>query len=99
MTDFLLLGARKAEVREISPRRAGHDLVASLGWQRLLRQWGLLRAFAVADEPSAGLAACLLVRVSGQAAAIRLGASWEQLAGYQVTVLRLSGVHQGTGPP
>ncbi|HEX9624301.1 MAG TPA: hypothetical protein VF979_07990 [Streptosporangiaceae bacterium] len=91
MSEFLLVGSRPAVAGEISLGRASRDVVALLGWHRLARQWGLLRSFALPEEPAAGVRACLLVQVSGQAAALALAAGWAQRSGYQVTVLRMRG--------
>jgi hypothetical protein len=89
MSEFLLLGTRLAAPAQLSPARAGHDLAALATWHGWLRRFGLLRSFAVRCGRHAEPAACLVVRVSGQAAAQRLAARWESLAGYQVTVLPL----------
>jgi hypothetical protein len=89
VSEFLLLGLRPVVPGELSPARAARDLVALAAWQRCLRRWGLLRSFAVGSEGRAGPGTCLVVRVSGPAAAWRLAAGWERLAGYDVTVLPL----------
>jgi hypothetical protein len=86
---FLLLGIRPRAGREVSPADVARDLAASAAWYRALRQWGLLRAFALAPEPVAELRACLIVLVSGQAAADRLASDWGQVSGYQVSVTQL----------
>lgn len=91
MSEFLLLAARPAMPGELSPARAARDLVALAAWQGCLRRWGLLASFAVGRAGRGGPAACLLVRVSGPAAAWRLAAGWQRLAGYEVTVLPLAG--------
>lgn len=88
MSEFLLLAVRPASGAEVSLRRAAHDVIAVQAWHRLLRGWGLLRAFAFPDDSVAGVRACLLVRASGDAAAARLAACWGSVSGYQVTVLR-----------
>jgi hypothetical protein len=89
VSEFLLLGIRPVLPGELSPARAARDLVALAAWHRCLRRWGLLRSFAVGHQGPAGPGACLIVRVSGPAAAWRLAAGWERLAGYDVTVLPL----------
>ena len=89
MSEFLLLGIRPVATGELSPARAARDLVALAAWHRCLRRWGLLRSFAVGQQGHSGPGACLVVRVSGPAAAWRLAAGWERLAGYDVTVLAL----------
>jgi hypothetical protein len=92
VSEFLLLAARPAIPGELSPARAARDLAALAAWQGCLRRWGLLASFAV-GRPGHGPAACLVVRVSGPAAAWRLAAGWQRLAGYDdVTVLPLAGV-------
>lgn len=88
MSDFLLLGIRPVAPGELSPAGVARDLVALAAWQRCLRRWGLLRSFAVGHQ-GPGPGACLVVRVSSPAAAWRLAAGWERLAGYDVTVLPL----------
>jgi hypothetical protein len=94
VSEFLLLAARPAIPGELSPARAARDLMALAAWQGCLRRWGLLASFAV-GRTGHGPAACLVVRVSGPAAAWRLAAGWQRLAGYEVTVLRLAGVAGG----
>jgi hypothetical protein len=89
VSEFLLLAARPAIPGELSPARAARDLAALAAWQGCLRRWGLLASFAV-GRPGHGPAACLVVRVSGPAAAWRLAAGWQRLAGYEVTVLPLA---------
>jgi len=89
VSDFLLLGIRPVVPGELSPARAARDLAALTAWHRCLRRWGLLRSFAVGHQGQAGPGTCLVVRVSGPAAARRLAAGWERLAGYEVTVLPL----------
>jgi hypothetical protein len=90
MSEFVLLGSRGPVVGEIGLSRVARDLIALTAWHRLLRRWGLLVSFALAEEPAAEVRACLLVRASGLPAATRLAAGWGRLSGYQVTVLRLS---------
>jgi hypothetical protein len=89
VSEFLLLGIRPVVPGELSPARAARDLAALAAWHRCLRRWGLLRSFAVGHQGRAGSGACLVVRVSSPAAAGRLAAGWERLAGYDVTVLPL----------
>jgi hypothetical protein len=92
MSEFLLLGIRPHHSGELALSRAAHDVVALAGWHQLLRRWGLLRSFALPEEPVAGLRACLLVQASGHRAAVTLAAGWERLSGYEVTVLPLRGI-------
>jgi hypothetical protein len=89
VSEFLLLGIRPVAPGELSPARAAGDLVALTAWHRCLRRWGLLRSFAVGQHSRSGPGACLIVRVSDPAAAWRLAAGWERLAGYDVAVLPL----------
>ncbi len=91
MSEFLLLGVRRQACREVALRRAARDVIALTGWHQLMRRWGLLRSFALPDEPVAGLRACLLVQASGHLAAATLAAGWGRLSGYEVTVLPLRG--------
>jgi hypothetical protein len=95
MSEFLLLAARRAAPRELSPACAARDLLTLAAWHQCLRRWGLLRSFALGRGGRAGLGTCLVVRVSGPAAAQRLAAGWERLAGYDVTVLPLVDVVAG----
>jgi hypothetical protein len=90
VSEFLLLGTRQAAPGELSPSRAAHDLIALATWHGWLRRWGLLGSFAVWRADRAGPTACLVVRVSGPAAAARLAAGWERLAGLDVSVLPLA---------
>src|SRR5215472_15119045 len=92
MSEFLLLGVRPQGSGEVALSRAAHDVVALAGWHQLLRRWGLLRSFALPDEPVAGLRACLLVRATQPGAAAMLAAGWSRLSGYEVTVVPLAGV-------
>jgi len=89
VSEFLLLGIRPVVPGELSPARAARDLVALAAWHRCLRRWGLLRSFAVGHQGRPRSGACLVVRVSSPAAAWRLAAGWERLAGYEVTVLQM----------
>ncbi len=95
MSEFLLLGTRPAMPGELSPARAARDLAALAAWQGCLRRWGLLASFAVGRAGRGGPAACLVVRVSGPAAAWRLATGWQRLAGYDVRVLLLVGAAGG----
>jgi len=99
MSDFLLLGARQPGMAtaEISPRLAARDVVALTTWHQHLRRWGLLRAFALPQDPVGGLRACLIVRASGHRAARRLAEEWQRRSGYQVAVLPLCDVDTGQG--
>ena len=97
MSEFLLLGVRSQAGGEIALDRAARDVIALTGWHQLLRRWGLLRSFALPDEPVAGLRACLLVQVSEHRAAIRLAAGWGRLTGYEVTVLPLRATAAAAG--
>jgi len=99
MSDFLLLGARQPGMAttETSPRLAARDVVALAAWHEHLRRWGLLRAFALPQDPVGGLRACLIVRASGQLAASRLAEEWQRRSGYQVAVLPLCDVGQAQG--
>jgi hypothetical protein len=90
MTDFLLVGTRRADRGELSPASAARDLLAMTTWHGWLRRWGLLRAFAVATEPWPVLRACLVVRASNRAAAEELATGWGCLGGYDVAVLALT---------
>jgi hypothetical protein len=92
MSEFLLLGVRPHRPGELELSKAAHDVVALAGWHQLLRHWGLLRSFAVPDEPVAGLRACLLIHATEHGAAATLAAGWSRLSGYEVTVLPLAGV-------
>jgi hypothetical protein len=94
MSEFLLLGAREPgrPPVEISPRLAARDVAALTTWHEQLRRWGILRAFALPQDPVGGLRACLIVRASGQLAASRLAEEWRRRSGYQVAVLALSDV-------
>jgi len=94
---FLLLGIRLRAGGEVSPADVARDLAAAAAWCRALRRWGLLRAFALAPEPVAGLRACLIVLASGQAAADRLASDWGQVSGYEVSVTRLCTAAPGAG--
>jgi hypothetical protein len=89
MSEFLLVGTRQAAPGELSPACAARDLIALAAWHGWLRRWGLLRSFAVRREDRAVPGACLVVQVSGPAAAERLAAGWERLAGCEVAVLQL----------
>ncbi|MGN6792126.1 MAG: hypothetical protein ACTHJW_07020 [Streptosporangiaceae bacterium] len=89
MTAFLLVGSRPLGGPERSPALAARDAAALMTWHRGLRQWGLLRSFALPDEDGSALRLCLIVQVSGADAAQRLAMRWERLGGYQVTVLAL----------
>ena len=89
MNEFLLLGTRPPGSGETSPARAAHDMAAVTAWHRWLRRWGLLRAFSLPQDRATELRACLVVWASGPAAARRLGAGWERVTGYRVTVLPL----------
>jgi len=92
MSEFLLLGVRPPRPGELGLSKAAHDVVALTGWHHLLRRWGLLRSFALPDEPVAGLRACLLIHATEQGAAAALAAGWSRLSGYEVTVLPMAGV-------
>jgi len=92
MSEFLLVGVRPCRSAELGLSRVAHDVVALTGWHQLLRRWGLLRSFALPDEPVAGLRACLLVRATQPGVAAMLAAGWSRLSGYEVTVLPLAGV-------
>src|SRR5262252_5740524 len=96
MSDFLLLGARQPGLAtaETSPRLAARAVVALTAWHRQLRRWGLLRAFALPQDPVGGLRACLIVRASGQGEASRLADEWQRRSGYQVAVMPLCDVDQ-----
>jgi len=96
VSDFLLLGARQAGMAttETSPRLAARDVVALTEWHQHLRRWGLLRAFALPQDPVGGLRACLIVRASGRRAVSRLAEEWQRRSGYQVAVLPLCDVGQ-----
>ena len=89
MSEFLLLAVRPPDGGEVPLTRAAHDVIALSGWHQLMRRWGLLRSFALPDEPVSGLRACLLVQASEQPAAVRLALGWGRLSGYDVTVLPL----------
>jgi hypothetical protein len=95
VSEFLLLGTRPAIPGELSPARAARDLAALAAWQGCLRRWGLLASFGVGRAGRGGPAACLVVRVSSPAAAWRLAAGWQRLAGYDVTVLPLADAADG----
>jgi len=99
VSEFLLVGARQPGVAETSPGRAARDMVALNTWHQQLRRWGVLRAFALPQDPAGGLRACLIVRASGQLAASRLADEWRRRSGYQVAVLPLSDVSQTWGRP
>jgi len=89
VNEFLLLGTRPPGSGETSPARAAHDMAAATAWHRWLRRWGLLRAFSLPQDRATELRACLVVWASGPAGARRLGAGWERVTGYRVTVLPL----------
>jgi hypothetical protein len=97
MSDFLLLGARQPGSAETSPRLAARDMAALTAWHQHLRRWGLLRAFALPQDPASGLRACLVIRVSGQLAASRLALEWRRRSGYEVSVVPLCDASQGAG--
>jgi hypothetical protein len=97
VSEFLLLGTRRPALGELSPAGAARDLAALAAWHRCLRRWGLLRAFGVGRGCPATPGACLVVRVSGLAAAQRLAAGWGRLAGYDVTVVPLVNAADGRG--
>jgi hypothetical protein len=89
MSEFLLLGTRSPDDREVSPTRLAADVAAAASWHRWMRRWGLLRSFALPPEPRTGLRACLIVQASGPAAASRLASSWGMVSGYRVMVTPL----------
>lgn len=97
MSVFLLLGTRLQGDHEVSPAGVARDVAAAAAWYRSLRRWGLLRAFALASEPVAGLRACLIVQASGHAAADRLASDWGHVSGYQVSMARLCTAAPGAG--
>jgi hypothetical protein len=97
MSEFLLLGARQRGIAETSPYQAARDMVALTTWHQQLRRWGVLRAFALPQDPADGLRACLIVRASGQLAASRLADEWQRRSGYQVAVVPLCDVGHAWG--
>ena len=100
MSEFLLLGARKAGSVETSPRLAAREMAALTTWHQHMRRWGLLRAFALPHDSASGLRVCLVIRASGQVAASRLAQEWRRMGGYEVSVVPLCDASQdaGTGP-
>lgn len=89
MTAFLLVGTRVPGGAERSPAMAARAAAALMTWLQGLRRWGLLRSFALPDAAAGAPVLCLIVQVSGQAAAQQLAARWEWLGGYHVTVLEV----------
>jgi len=97
VSEFLLLGARPSVPGEASLGGVARDVVALTSWHGWLRRWGLLRSFGLPRDPDGELRACLVIRASGQPAAERLAAGWEQVSGYRVTLVPLSGGAAGLG--
>ena len=89
MSDYLLVGTRIPGATELSPDVVARDVIASCAWHRVLLRWGLLRAFALGGRTLAEPTVCLVVQVSGAAAAEVLAVGWQRAVGYRVTALPL----------
>lgn len=90
MSAYLLAGIRQRANGELTLRAAASDVVALTVWHGWLRRWGLLESFALQRDPASEPRACLVVRATGEEAALRLAEEWERVSGYRVTVLAVS---------
>jgi len=86
----LLAGIRQRANSELTLEAAASEVVAQTVWHGWLRRWGLLESFALPRDPANEPQACLVIRATGEEAAVRLAKEWERVSGYRVTVLALS---------
>jgi hypothetical protein len=87
---YLLAGIRQPLDGELMLAAAARDVVTRMAWHGWLRRWGLLESFALPRDPAGEPHACLLIRATGDEAAVRLAEGWARVSGYRVTVLALS---------